>query len=330
MPSLDLHEIISKLKRCAKDLGKTPTQREFIASGISNRQLSKHGGFNKLLELAGFEPNFNPFQSAEEKAARPARILLFDIETSAIEALVWGGYDQRIAANQVVKDWIVLSVAAKWIDEDKVYYWDIRSKPSDAQDADKKVIQEIHKLIKIADIIIGHNSNKFDIKRLNTRFLYYQLPALTHYRSIDTLRIARKFFNVTFNSLSYLAEYLGVKQKKSTHAKFPGMELWKACMGILGKAQRKEGFAEMEAYNKQDVFVLEEVYKRLIPYDKSLNFNSFHQVTTCTCGSQTFTKDGLVYTAKGAYQRYICKGCGKLFKGKDNLIPKDKRKELLS
>lgn len=325
-----LHELVSALKSLAKELGRTPTLREFISSGVSRRQIDKFGGHNKLAELAGLEINHSPFQTAEEKAARPARILLFDIEVSGITALVWGGHDQRVSQGQVLRDWVVLSIAAKWLGEDKIYYWDIRTKNINDPNSDKKVIEEIHKLLKIADIVVGHNSKRFDVKKVNARFLYYGLPGLTHYRSVDTLLIARKYFGITFNTLSYLAEYLGVPQKKSLHSKFPGIELWKACIGALGKEKRKEGFEEIESYNKQDVIVLEEVYKKLIPYDPTFNLNSFHQVTTCSCGSQTFIKDGLTYTAKGAYQRYCCKQCGKIFKDKNNLISKQARKELLS
>jgi hypothetical protein len=151
---------------------------------------------------------------------------------------------------------------------------------------------------------------------------------LSHYKSVDTLKIARRHFKFTFNTLEYLAEYLGVGHKKGDHAKFPGQKLWNACMGS-NKKIRLEAFDEMEAYNKLDVIVLEEVYNILAPFDHKLKFTSFHQITTCSCGNTKFIKDGFTYTAKGCYQRYICKVCGKVFRDRQNLIPKKVRDEVL-
>jgi uncharacterized protein YprB with RNaseH-like and TPR domain len=328
---LELHDIVAALKSCAKELGKTPTLREFLQiSKISRRQIDKHGGHNALVEKAGLEPNFSPF-AQHEINPRPPKVLFFDIETSAIEALAWGGYDQTISSNQVTKDWYVLSWSAKWQGEDELYYQDVRKKSPKAKDIDKEILKGIHSLLAEADIVVGHNSKKFDVKKLNARFIKYNLAPLVHYKSVDTLQIARKFFKFTFNTLSYLAEYLGLESKKSLHSRFPGMEMWKHCMGKVGdKNSRQEAFIEMESYNKQDVTVLEGVFDRLAPYEPSLKYSAYYQADVCSCGSRTFVKDGLYYTAKGAFQRYACKQCGKIFKDRTNLIHKDVRKGLMS
>lgn len=328
---MEIHEIVSIIKKLAKELGKSPTLREVLCSGVSRRQIDKHGGHNEVLKLAGLEPNFNPFVSHEVNPRMP-KVLLFDIETSAVEALTWGGYEQNVGQNQVIKDWYVLSWAAKWHDSDEIVYQDVRSKSPNNPKIDYEILKGIHKMLSEADIVIGHNSNKFDIKKLNARFIKYRLKPLNHYKKFDTLRIARKHFNFTFNTLSYLAEYLEVPIKKSLHSKFPGMEMWKHCMGKVGNAKtRKEAFTEMESYNRTDVAVLQQIYDILAPYEPALKFSSYAQVTTCSCGSQTFIKDGLDYTAKGIYQRYCCKQCGKIFKDRsNNLISKKIRGEILS
>jgi DNA-directed RNA polymerase subunit RPC12/RpoP len=148
-------------------------------------------------------------------------------------------------------------------------------------------------------------------------------PPLPPLKKVDTLKIAKKHFSFTSNKLEYLANYLEVEVKKSAHAKYPGMELWNACM-----EGDKEAFKEMESYNRTDVIVLEGVYNKLIPYEPSIKFSAFHLENTCTCGSKIFVKDGLNYTAKGAFQRYRCKQCGKFYSESANLIDKDRRKEL--
>jgi DNA polymerase III epsilon subunit-like protein len=327
---LELHIIVAKLKECAKAVEKTPTLRQFMAFGVSRRNIDIHGGFNALVEKAGLEPNFNPF-AIHEVEARAPKILLFDIETSALEALTWGGYEQNIGANQVIEDWYVLSWAAKWHGEDKVHYYDVRTTTLKQEDKDRKIIGKIHEILSQADIVIGHNSDKFDIKKINARFIYYGLPAINHYKSVDTLKLARKHFKFTFNTLAYLAKYLKVGDEKSEHKNFPGMELWKHCMGKVGdKTTRKLAFEEMQLYNEKDVTVLEKIYDKLAPYEPSLKFSSYHQMNTCSCGCQTFIKDGLDYTAKGIYQRYRCKQCSKVFRDRsNNLLSKKIRKGIM-
>jgi predicted phosphodiesterase len=50
---LSEHEIVSKATALFKDLGKVPTVREAVDFGISQRQINQHGGWQKILLLAG-------------------------------------------------------------------------------------------------------------------------------------------------------------------------------------------------------------------------------------------------------------------------------------
>lgn len=323
MGKLDDHEIVAALKRIAKELdGKTPTLREFLAkSKISRRQIDKYG-YNRLVEMAGLTPNFDPFKRHAIEA-RPPKVLFLDIETSAIVAHTWGLFDQNVGLNQIIQDWFVMSWAAKWADSDDVIYEDIR-KTVKKKDPDKKILQGIHKLISEADIVVTHNGDSFDMKKLNARFIKFGMPPVSPYRSVDTLKICRRYFKFTSNKLEYVAQYLGCEVQKSKHSKFAGHELWKECM-----AGNLDAFLELEGYNVLDTRVLELVYKKLIPYDNSLSFSAFHQVNTCVCGSRVFKKDGFKYTARGAFQRYACHGCGKIHIDRSNLLDKDVRKELM-
>jgi uncharacterized protein YprB with RNaseH-like and TPR domain len=323
MGKLEIHDIIAKYKAMAQELGKSPTLREMLNSGLSRRQIEYNGGHNKCLELAGLDLNFSPFIGHSVKPRAP-KILFFDIETSLMDVVSFGIRDQNIGTDQIIKDWHLLSWSAKWNGSDEIFYEDIR-KSYKKKDPDKKILPGIHKLISEADIIVTHNGDSFDVKKLNARFVKFGLPPLSPYRSIDTLKIAKKYFKFTSNKLEYLADYLGVEVKKDRHKNFPGLSLWKACREGIESA-----YMEMETYNKTDVLVLEHVYNRLAPYDPSIKFSIFHQVDTCSCGGTVFIKDGLTYTASGAYQRYVCKTCSKVFKDKTNLINKDVRKGLLS
>jgi hypothetical protein len=86
----------------------------------------------------------------------------------------------------------------------------------------------------------------------------------------------------------------------------------------------------MEKYNKYDVLALEELYKKLAPWDNTINFNLFTSKPTeaCNCGSTSFQQRGYAVTTAGKYARYVCKECGHWSKGSINLFSKEKRNKL--
>lgn len=231
-------------------------------------------------------------------------ILLYDIEISPVLGHVWALWDQNVGLNQINKDWHLLSWSAKWFGEKEIMYADQRKK-KDIEN-DKAILKELWKLLDKADIVITQNGIKFDTKKVNARFIYHGMQPPSSYRQIDTYRIAKKYFGFTSNKLEYLAKHLKVNHKKLTVRKFDGFELWKQCL-----AGNQAAWREMEKYNKRDVIVLEEVYKRLIPWDNSINFSIyFNGPDVCSCGSRDWKKNGWKYTNLGKYQRYKCLKCG--------------------
>jgi len=315
---LDLHELVAKLKELAIHLGRTPSQREFIASGVSGRQIGKHG-HNEIVRAAGLEPNKSAHTSEPiEVEFKKPRILFIDIETAPIKSYHWGLFDQNISLNQVIDDWFIMSYSGKFNDEDSMYYLDQRySKPvSD----DRQLLEGVHDLISKADWICGHNVKKFDLKKINARFIKHGMAPLNHYRIIDTLTIARKLFAFTSNKLEFLAKYLECDHKKSEHKKFHGMALWTECLN-----GNMEAWEEMQQYNSMDVTVLIDVYNKLAPYDSSINFQSHVGHTLCSCGNTKFNKDGIKHNNQGKFQVYRCPSCGKTFQSKVNLLVKDLR-----
>lgn len=253
-----------------------------------------------------------------DKSKSP-KILLLDIETSPIIASVWSIWNQDIPLNMIQKDWSILSYAAKWLGEKEIFYQDVRNQKDLNNDA--KILKGIWQLIDEADVIITQNGKKFDIKKLNARFIINNMNPPSSYKHIDTKQIASKNFAFTSNKLEYMAEKLGLKQQKSKHKKFTGFELWKQCL-----LNNIEAWNEMEHYNKQDVLTLEELYLKLRGWDnQGVNFNVFIEkdVLCCgTCGSNKMQKKGFQISKTGKYQRYICQNCGANSRGR-NLIKRD-------
>jgi DNA polymerase elongation subunit (family B) len=117
--------------------------------------------------------NIENLTSAEfEIPVRNPRILLFDIETAPNLSFVWGHYEQNVLAH--VREWYALAWCAKWLDGKPIS----RSLPDYAKYKpgsidDKALCRELWELLDRADIVIAHNGDSFDIKKMNARFLIH-------------------------------------------------------------------------------------------------------------------------------------------------------------
>lgn len=314
---MDLHEVVLELKRVHNDLGRMPTRQEFLnLSNVKKYILEKHG-FKKVCDAAGFKPVCE-YKALDLINKRAPKILAFDIEVAPMEAYIFSCKTEYVPYTNIKKDWFIMSIAAKFIGEEKIYYWDISKQKNKIDDS--KIVAKFLKVAEKADFITGHNIKGFDTKKINTRHIKNN-PQPPHIpKQIDTLAIARKHFSFTSNSLDYIAQYLGCTPKMKDR-KYHGMKLWIECL-----SNNREAWDEMELYNKQDVLTQIEVFEKLKCYDASLNFQAFYGKPTCICGSTDFRNDGITYTGQGQFQRYRCSNCGKRVQGKENLIHKDIRK----
>ncbi len=252
------------------------------------------------------------------------RILVIDIETSPLETQVFGIWDQNIGLGQIIKDWTIISYSAKFVGEKGIIQEDTRHE-KDVRN-DKKLVKNIRDLLDSADIVLGQNSKKFDVKKINARIEIHKIKPPSSFRQIDTCQLAKKHFGFTSNKLEYLSDKLNTKYKKLKHKKYPGHELWRECL-----AGNQDAWKDMAKYNNYDILATEELYVgSFMKWDNSVNFNLYHdeETTICTCGSTDFVKNGHVYLSTGKYQRYSCKACGSELRDRTNLLTKDKRNSL--
>lgn len=254
------------------------------------------------------------------------KVLIIDIETAPIKAAVWALFDQNIGLNMIESDWHILAVSCKWLGEapNKAFYMDQRN-AKNVED-DRKILEAVWKLMDEADIVIGQNSKRFDVKKLNARFILNGMQPPSSFKQIDTLVVAKKHFAFTSNKLEYLSDKLCKKFKKKVKRKFSGYDLWRECLD-----GNMAAWKEMELYNRLDVLATEEVYNKLIPWDNGINFNLYtndNSQNTCKCGSTDFMKKGFFFSPSGKFQRYRCKDCGNETRSKENLLSVEKRKSL--
>lgn len=249
------------------------------------------------------------------------RILVFDIETAPNVAYTWGMWQQNIGLNQFLQDWYVLSWSAKWVGEDEVLYEDKRESWH-TQD-DSKILASMWELLDEADIVVTQNGKKFDVKKLNARFVMSGFQPPSSYKHIDTLQIAKRHFGFTSNKLEFMTDKLCKRYKKLKHGKFPGMMLWVECL-----KGNPEAWDEMEEYNKYDVLSLEELMYILAPWSNQIpNLDLYYddEENHCLCGSTEFLEDGYAYTGLSKFARHKCAHCGAEKRSRVNLLSKEKR-----
>ena len=246
----------------------------------------------------------NPYTHTTEKRTSPARVLVFDIETAPMRSYTWGMWKQNVGINQIISDWFCISWSAKWLFEESVLS-DVL-KPSEVRkENDKRIMKSIWALINEADVVIAHNGNKFDLRKLKTRFLKHGLGKPSPYQSIDTLLHARKQFAISSNRLDYLGEFLGLGRKLETG----GFELWDSCM-----SGDKEALERMVTYCNQDVLLLESVYLALrawISPHPNIGLYVKENVDSCpTCGSSNLKLESTYETPVNSYDALKCSDCG--------------------
>jgi hypothetical protein len=236
------------------------------------------------------------------------KIALFDIETAPNLSYVWGHYEQNVLDVRV--PWYILCFAYKWLGESRVtthalpdYRHYNRDKENDAG-----LCKDLWSVFDQADIVIGHNGDRFDIRKANARFIAHGLAPPSPFKSIDTLKIARRHFKFDSNKLNDLGKYLSVG-RKLPHT---GFHLWHGCMTGEAKSWRL-----MRRYNARDVELLEKVYVQLRPWASGHpNLNAYTEKKDCpACQSSDVIRRGYEVSKTRKYQRWHCKDCGHWFRG---------------
>lgn len=240
----------------------------------------------------------------KERGVSSPKILLLDIETLPIEAYVWGVWNQNVYPDQIKKDWSIVCWAAKWLFDKKVYGQSVTPKEAIAHE-DKSIMGGIWEMMNEADVVIAHNGFGFDFKKLNTRFLVNGLPKPMYSYGVDTLKIAKDEFDFTFNKMDWINKVLGINRKMDTSFRW-----WSECA-----AGNEKYLGLMSKYNKQDTFILEELYLKLRPWMKAhpnMNlYNSDKSVAVCpTCSSVNIKWEGRYSTPLGLYKAFRCHDCG--------------------
>lgn len=233
-------------------------------------------------------------------------VMFWDIETSLIIATTFSLFPERLPHDGILQDWFIISGAWKKAGEKQVHSVSVADFKRKAVDDDYEVCKALREALEGVDILIHHNGDKFDMKRLTARLIYHGLPPLPKITTIDTLKEARKVAQFTSNRLDYLGTFL-IGAGKADHPQGWWLAATQGDMGVV---------KDMVKYNKTDVIRLEEVYNRLRPYMKNpphfgvmLGKERGHSCQSC--GSHNVKKNGIRISASGGKRQELqCQDCG--------------------
>lgn len=229
----------------------------------------------------------------------PSKILVYDIETGRIPAMVWWTGKQYVGHHQLTEEPKIITIAYKWLGEDKVYdlTWD-------ENHSDKKMLEEFLKVYNKADMVIGQNNDRFDNRWVNARAMKYGLEVNTFVRSFDIMKETKRLFRLPSYSMSYITKFLGVETK----LEHEGIKMWdKIQFGT--KEEQVEYLKKMVEYNRQDIVATEDMYLTLRKYmGHRVHFgvlNGEEKFTCPNCGSSNIKLHNKTVTPAGTVQRIM-------------------------
>lgn len=231
--------------------------------------------------------------------SNPNKILIYDIETGRIPAMVWWTGKQYIGHNQLLEEPKIITIAYKWLGENDVKYltWD-------KNHCDKDMLKEFLKVYNKADLVVGQNNDRFDNRWVNARAMKYNLDINVFIRSFDIMKQTKRLFRLPSYSMAYITKFLGVETK----LQHEGILMWDMIQrGTPG--EQKEYLQKMVDYNVQDIIATEDMYLSLRKYmGNVVHFgvlNGEEKWTCPNCGSRKVKLYKTTVTSAGTIQRIM-------------------------
>ena len=213
------------------------------------------------------------------------------------EIKAWTG--KRIHADDV-KEWPrTICAAWKWYDQEDVEFaaeWQVGG-----YDWFMRAVWDVFDR---ADLIIGHNADRFDARHLMGGWAEMGLPAPSPYKVIDTLKIARGTFAYESNTLDALNKRLGIDAKTDKY----DSRVAKAAV-----AGDKEAQDRIRFYNMGDIAASEALFDRLRPFAKGiphLGMWTDDELACPSCGSTMTATGKTVHANVQRYEHLHCDNCG--------------------
>lgn len=183
---------------------------------------------------------------------------------------------------------------------------------------DKLLTEKLHEVMSEADILLGQNSDQFDVKMANYFFIRNDLQSIPPTKYMDTKKIAKRYFRFPNNKLDTLGEELGVGGK----TKITQGQIWVDCF-LEGD---KKAWKLMNKYCENDVRITTEIYLKMRGFMHS--HPSLSRITgdwdSCPrCGSFSYRIKAYRTTNTSKYRQYECLECHGFFSDRKAITEKE-------
>lgn len=146
-------------------------------------------------------------------AKEEPRILYFDIERAPGEAYYYNRKTDYIPTDFLKTEPYIICWAASWVGSDRIVSECVTSREAKKRN-DRRIIKVLWELLDAADFVVGHNVDGYDVKKVNNRFLQLGMDMPLTYKTVDTLKLVRKYAPFESNGLDYIAPRMGGKPKR--------------------------------------------------------------------------------------------------------------------
>ena len=215
---------------------------------------------------------------------------------------------RRIHADDVLEWPRTIWAAWKWYDQADVEFaaeWEVGG-----YDGFMRAVWDV---FNDADLIIGHNADRFDARHLTGGWAEMGLPAPSPYKVIDTLKTARGTFAYESNTLDALNKRLGIDAKT---------DKYDARIARAAVNGDKEAQGTLSAYNRGDIIASEALFDRLRPFARGIPHLGMWTDDALACPSCGHTMTATGKTVHANVQRYehlTCPNCGSHARGTTTL-----------
>ena len=181
-------------------------------------------------------------------------ILVWDAEVTPNIGCFWTtGRKLTILPAAIVKERQMCVIGYRWLGQKqqaRTLTW--------GKDADEKtMVRKAIALLDRARFSVAHNGDRFDLRWLRGRAMFYRIPMSPHYVTVDTLTVMRRLAYLNSHRLDYLGEYFGIGRKIKTN-----YDLWKR----IAIDNHQPSLRLMATYCRQDVNLLARFYEEFRSY----------------------------------------------------------------